>query len=135
MVEQAPESLLTDTNGAIAALKEETRVLEKLREIPSERIFVPVIVVGELHYGVHKSARIEENLSRLEAFVERSNVLPYDAATARVYGSIRDALRRNDRPIPDNDVWIAAIAVQHDLVLVSRDSHFEHVDDLRLESW
>lgn len=117
--------MLTDTNVVIAAFREEARVLEKLRKIPSEQIFVTVIVLGELHYGARKSARTEENLRRLEAFTENSNVLPCDAATARVYGSVREALRRKGRPIPDNDTWIAAVALQHDLVLASRDAHFE----------
>lgn len=130
-----PKGLLTDTNIAIAAFEEESHVLEKLRVIPSEQIFVPVIVLGELHYGALKSARSEENLGRLATFAESSNVLPCDATTARVYGSARDALRRRGRPIPDNDIWIAAIALQHNLVLVSRDSHFEHVESLRLEHW
>lgn len=129
------EGLLTDTNVAIAAFEEEALILEKLRKIPSEQIFVPVIVLGELHYGARKSARIEENLRRLEAFTENSNVLPCDATTARVYGSARDALRRKGRPIPDNDIWIAAVALQHGLVLVSRDSHFEHVEGLQLDRW
>ncbi len=130
-----PEGFLTDTNVAIASFKEEAVVLEKLKDIPSEQIFVPVIVLGELHYGARKSARIEENLRRLEAFTESSNVLPCDATTAGIYGATRDALRRGGRPIPENDIWIAAIALQHDLILVSRDSHFEHVEDLRLEHW
>jgi len=130
-----PEGFLTDTNVAIASFKEEAVVLEKLKDIPSEQIFVPVIVLGELHYGARKAARIEENLRRLEAFTESSNVLPCDATTARIYGATRDALRRGGRPIPENDIWIAAIALQHDLILVSRDSHFEHVEDLRLEHW
>ncbi len=129
------EGMLTDTNVVIAAFREEAGVLEKLRDIPSEQIFVPVVVLGELHYGARKSARTEENLRRLEAFTENSNVLPCDATTARVYGSVRDALRRKGRPIPDNDIWISAVALQHDLVLVSRDSHFEHVEGLRLDRW
>jgi len=130
-----PEGFLTDTNVAIASFKEEAVVLEKLKDIPSEQIFVPVIVLGELHYGARKSARIEENLRQLEAFTESSNVLPCDATTARIYGATRGTLRRGGRPIPENDIWIAAIALQHDLILVSRDSHFEYVESLRLEHW
>ncbi len=96
---------------------------------------MPVIVLGELHYGARKSTRTEENLIRLEAFTESSNVLPRNATTARIYGATRDALRRKSRPIPENDIWIAAIALQNGLILVSRDSHFEHVEGLRLEHW
>lgn len=98
------KGLLTDTNIVIATFEEESHVLEKLREIPSEQIFVPVIVLGELHYGALKSARTEGNLGRLASFAESSNVLPCDAMTARFYGSARDALRRRGHPIPDNDI-------------------------------
>lgn len=129
------ESFLTDTNIVIASFKEEASVLEKLKNIPSELIFVPVIVLGELYYGARKSARIEKNLRQIKAFTESSNILPCDAATARIYGATRDTLRRKGHPIPENDIWIAAIALQHDLILASRDSHFEHVEDLRLERW
>lgn len=131
----SPEGVLTDTSVVVAAFREEAHILEKLRGIPSEQIFVPVIVLGELHYGARKSARTEENLSRLEAFTENSNIVPCDAATARVYGSVREALRRKGRPIPENDVWIAAVALQHDLILASRDAHFEQVEGLRLDRW
>ncbi len=127
--------LLIDTNIVIAAFKEEASVLEKLREILSEQLFVPAIVLGELHYGARGSARTGENLERLEAFARGSNVLPCDETTARLYGSVRDALRRRGRPIPENDIWIAAVALQHDLVLASRDSHFEHVEGLQLDRW
>jgi tRNA(fMet)-specific endonuclease VapC len=62
-------------------------------------------------------------------------VLGVDATVARRYGEIRGALRRIGRPIPENDVWIAATALRYDLMLVSRDSRFEHVADLELERW
>lgn len=127
--------LLIDTNIVIAAFKEEASALEKLREILSEQLFVPAIVLGELHYGARRSARTGENLERIEAFARGSNVLPCDETTARLYGSVRDGLHRRGRPIPENDIWIAAVALQHDLVLASRDTHFEHVEGLQLDQW
>lgn len=126
---------LLDTNVLIAALEEDSEVLAAMEATGTESLLVPATVLGELHYGARKSARIEENLRRLEAFAESSNVLSCDATTARIYGATRDALRRKGRPIPENDVWIAVGALQHDLILVSRDSHFEHVEGLRLERW
>ncbi len=51
------------------------------------------------------------------------------------YGEIKDRLRKKGRPIPENDIWIAAIAFQHDLILISRDEHFREVEDLKLEEW
>ncbi len=58
-----------------------------------------------------------------------------DAQTARRYGQVKDSLRQKGRPLPENDLWIAALAEQHSLVLVSRDAHFAEVEGLECESW
>lgn len=78
---------------------------------PTEQIFVPAVVLGELYFGVLKSQRQEANLSRVEEFTTASNVLPVDAGVARHYGEPRNGLRRIGRPIPENDIWIAATAL------------------------
>lgn len=83
------------------------------------------MVLDELYFGPLKSQRPEANLKRVEEFAAASNVLPVDAGVARLYGKVRDGLRRIGRPIPENDLWIAATTLRHDLVLVTRDSHFE----------
>jgi len=101
----------------------------------SAEVFVPAIVLGELHYGANKSARAAENCARIETFAAKSAVLRCDAGTARHYGKVKDGLRAKGRPIPENDVWIAASAIQHNLTLISRDSHFQEIDDLRFEPW
>lgn len=128
-------SFLLDTNILIASLRGEEDVSRRLADVAPTSAFVPVVALGELYFGALKSGRPRENLTRFQGFAANSNVLPCDEATARVYASVRDTLRRKGRPIPDNDIWIAAVALQYDLVLVSRDSHFEHVEDLRLERW
>ena len=56
-------------------------------------------------------------------------------ATARRYGTIKNELRRKGRPIPENDIWIAATAIEHALVLVTRDDHFRETDGLEIEAW
>jgi tRNA(fMet)-specific endonuclease VapC len=58
-----------------------------------------------------------------------------DRATAVIYGRIQSDLRRRGRPIPTNDVWIAALAIQHGYTLVTRDNHFQEVDGLNAISW
>jgi len=126
---------LFDTNILIAALRGEEAVAQQLAELPPESLFVPAITLGELYFGARKSARSEENLARFERFAADFEILPCNEATARLYASVRNTLRRKGRPIPENDIWIAAIALRHDLILVSRDSHFEHVESLRLEHW
>jgi tRNA(fMet)-specific endonuclease VapC len=124
-----------DSNVVVAAFAEEQGVLQKLERTPTEQIFVPAVVLGELYFGALKSQRQEANLRRVEEFADASNVLPVDAGVARHYGEVRDGLRRIGRPIPENDIWIAATALQHGLVLVTRDSHFEHIEGLRSEQW
>jgi tRNA(fMet)-specific endonuclease VapC len=74
-------------------------------------VFTPIIVLGELYYGANKSSQVHENAIRITEFASRNAVLLCDIATARWYGQIKDALQKKGRPIPENDIWIAAIAV------------------------
>jgi len=62
-------------------------------------------------------------------------ILPCDAETAFWYGIVKDGLRRTGQPIPENDIWIAAIALQHGLTLATRDKHFQTVENLISETW
>jgi tRNA(fMet)-specific endonuclease VapC len=55
--------------------------------------------------------------------------------TARQYGEVKNRLRLKGRPLPENDVWIAALALQHDLILVTRDAHFQEVENLQPVAW
>ena len=124
---------LLDTNIVIALFARETAVQQRLAE--ASEVFVPSIVLGELCYGARKSTRVTENLTRIDEFVVSSTVLPCDTATAQQYGDIQNALRAKGRPLPENDIWIAAIARQYQLTLVARDGHFHEVDGLRVEEW
>jgi tRNA(fMet)-specific endonuclease VapC len=117
----------------IALFANEFSVTRQLGE--AEEVFTPSIVLGELFYGARRSKRVQENVARIEEFAARSTVLTCDTETARRYGEVKDALRQKGRPIPENDVWIAAIALQYDLTLVARDAHFEQVDGLSFETW
>ena len=58
-----------------------------------------------------------------------------DISTARIYGRVKNALRQSGKPIPENDIWIAAVALQHDLTLITQDAHFEHVLGLATKAW
>ena len=70
-----------------------------------------------------------------ETFATGVTLLSHDLETARRYGQVQHALRLKGKPIPQNDAWIAAIALQFDLPLVTRDRHFEHVDGLKIVAW
>lgn len=104
---------LLDTNILIALFAEEPSVLARLAS--AESVFVPAIALGELYYGARKSARVDANLNRLDEFAAEAVMLVCDASTARHYGRIKNDLRAKGHPIPENDIWIAAIAAQHGL--------------------
>jgi tRNA(fMet)-specific endonuclease VapC len=103
--------------------------------VNAAEVFVPAIVLGELYYGAHKSSRVAENIAKINKFAANNTVMVSDTATAQAYGQIKNSLRAKGRPIPENDIWIAAIAMQYNLALVTRDSHFGEVDGLVIETW
>lgn len=110
---------LLDTNILIAFLRGEERVSRSLQA--AEEIFVPAIVVGELYYGASNSSRPEANRALIDEFVRGRAVLSCDLAAAREYGRIKAALKARGTPLPENDIWIAAVATSQGLSLVSRD--------------
>ena len=124
--------VLLDTNVIIAFFSGEKAVSQRFVDA---EVFVSSTVLGELYYGARKSAHVAGNLARIEQFASSVQVLNCDAATAQLYGNIRDGLRSKGRPIPENDIWIAAVALQHGLPLATRDDHFKEVDGLRVENW
>jgi tRNA(fMet)-specific endonuclease VapC len=124
---------LLDTNIVIAVFAQDTNVQQHLNQ--ASEIFVSSIVLGELYYGARKSGRAAANVQRVEEFAASSAVLVCDVETAQHYGMIKNALRGTGRPLPENDIWVAALAIQHGLVLVSRDAHFNEVDGLAMEMW
>jgi tRNA(fMet)-specific endonuclease VapC len=124
---------LLDTNVAIAILEKELD-LERYRGSEVEA-FLTSTVAGELFFGAEKSRRVDDNVARVRALTLRCPVLPCDLETARHYGAIKQHLFRKGRPIPENDIWIAASARQHELILATRDGHFEEVENLTIELW
>jgi tRNA(fMet)-specific endonuclease VapC len=124
---------LLDTNIIVALFANDTAVTNRLAS--DVTVFVPSIGLGELYYGAQKSSRLKDNLAQVDNFVVMSTVLSCDAETASWYGEIRNKLRQKGRPIPENDIWISAIAFQHDLILVTRDAHFSEIENLKIEQW
>lgn len=124
---------LLDTTIAVALLRGDPAISQRLGQ--ADEVFMNSIVLGELYYGARHSARAEENLAQIETFATEARVITCDRGTADRYGRIKNRLRIKGRPIPENDIWIAATAQQHDLTLVSRDLHFQEVDGLTLETW
>lgn len=125
--------VLLDTNIVIALFADEVIVKSNLAQ--ASEVFIPSFVIGELCYGARKSRRIEANLARIDELVADSTILECNAETARQYGGVKNKLRLKGRPLPENDVWIAALAIQHDLILVTRDAHFQEVESLQAVAW
>jgi tRNA(fMet)-specific endonuclease VapC len=125
--------IIVDTSAAIDYMKgvpAAARVLES-----SASVGAPSIVLGELLHGAQKSDRPAENIARVERFASKVTVVPVDPETAYHYSDIKTSLVRKGRLIPENDLWIAAVARQHQLPVVTRDSHFGEVSGLGLLSW
>ena len=126
-------SYLLDTNVVIALFAGDMAVHRHL--MAADEIYVPSIVIGELSFGALKSGRPAENLARVEEFAANNVVLGCDSETALRYGAVKAALHRAGRPIPENDIWIAAIALQHEQTLVTDDAHFSAIEGLSSTSW
>jgi tRNA(fMet)-specific endonuclease VapC len=124
---------LLDTNIIIGLFADEILVKSNLAQ--ADEVFIPSIAIGELCYGARKSGRTQENLTKIDELVSNSTVLGCDAETARQYGEVKNKLRLRGRPLPENDIWIAALAFQYGLTLATRDAHFQEVENLQTSSW
>ncbi len=127
-----PGSVLLDTNVVVALFAADGAVQARARHTD---IVLPSTVWGELYFGARKSGRAASNLSRLDDFAASVPIVACDGVTARYYGQIKDSLRLKGRPIPENDIWVAAVAMQYGLPLATRDQHFKEVDGLLIENW
>ncbi len=127
---------LLDTNIVIYVLKRRPIEVLSLFNANATRMAISSITLAELLHGAEKSTRVAENLSVIEDFCSRLEVLPYGFKAAQHYGAIRASLEKQGRPIGINDLHIAAHARSEGLVLVTNNtSEFERVPALELENW
>lgn len=127
--------IAVDTNAVVDYLREDRTTPAVL--LTADTIILPLPVLGELYGGAAGSARRAENIAAVDRFVERWTVLAADVETARIYGELRAAgdpggaisVRRR------NDLWIAALCIQHVLPLVSNDQAFHAVSGLTVLTW
>jgi tRNA(fMet)-specific endonuclease VapC len=128
---------LLDTNTCIHYLNGTSAMIrERLERTREEEVLLCSVVKAELVFGAFKSARRDENLVKIKRFADRFVSLPFDDAATPAYGEIRSSLRRMGTPIGPNDLFIAAIAIAHDLTLVTNNvDEFSRVARLKWESW
>ena len=125
--------MILDTNALSAFVDGDAAVGDMLRRQP--RACIPVIVLGEFRYGIAQSRHRAAYEAWLDSELPHFDVLPVTAETAVAYAALRVALKRNGTPIPANDAWIAALASQHRLPVLSRDQHFDAVPHLVRQGW
>jgi tRNA(fMet)-specific endonuclease VapC len=128
-----PGSIVIDTNIAVLLLSGDRDIRSRVAE--AEQIVVSTVVLGELYYGAGLSSRVAANTQRVDEFASNSEIQVVTLETSRHYASIKCALRRKGSPIPNNDIWIAALAQQFDAFVATRDRHFHQIDGLRVVTW
>lgn len=119
--------LALDTNAYRAAADGESRSIGFLRR--AEEIWLPFVVLGELRAGFALGTVGKKNEARLTEFLNspRVKALYPDDQTTHHYAGLFAQLRRQGTPVPTNDLWIAALTIQHDLMLLSGDAHFSKI--------
>ena len=125
--------LLFDTNAASALI----RGGEAIRKVtgPEAEVLPHLVVVGELLYGAFHSGNPASQLARVRQFTSQFELVFPDEQTTDVYGHIKADLRKQGMMIPDNDLWVAASAVQLGIPIVTQDAHFGRVGELTVIGW
>lgn len=125
--------MILDTNALSAFVDGHEEVGAVLRA--QQRAAIPVIVLGEFRYGIAGSRHRKAYQAWLDQHLQSFDILEVSAETTQHYASLRTRLKTLGRPIPANDVWIAAIAIQHALPILSRDQHFDALPGVRRIDW
>ncbi len=124
--------ILIDTNIYSLAMHGEKNIVEILRQ--TRHIGISAISIGELFSGFRGGSRKQEHRRELNQFLDSPRVSLYsvDEETAEQYSAVLQQLKRQGTPIPTNDIWIAAVALQHGLSLLTRDEHFSNIHGILL---
>lgn len=120
-------SFAVDTSFIIALIK---GVAKSNR--PLNKAGFPFAIAGELRFGALGGRDPQKKLAEIDEVIRRGTVLSADGETARVYAELRYRLKTAGTPLPENDLWIAAICLQHGLPLLTLDRHFDRIDGLEL---
>lgn len=124
------EKIAIDTNIVIDIFNNKKNIIDRLNEY--QTIYLPVTVCGELLFGAKNSARSQENERKCIDFINSCHLLNIHELIAQEYAATRKKLKNKGRPIPENDIWIAATCIVNNIPLITYDSDFNHIDDLVL---
>lgn len=126
-------NLIIDTNALSAAAEENPGVMTILGGV--QQLALPVIVIGEYRFGIALSRHRARYRRWLDGLIADCVVLEINEQTTLHYAAIGVELRQAGKPIPTNDLWIAALCREHDLPLLSRDRHFDAVSGIQRIDW
>jgi len=122
-----------DTNILSALIREEKGVTEKAEQ--TQGVNVTAIAAGELLFGAYKKKASPALLKKVQNLLRRLPVYNLTLWSPDIWGEQKAILQSRGITIPDNDLWIAAIALEHNLTVVTRDAHFNHIEGLTVERW
>ncbi len=125
--------MILDTNALSAVADDDPGVVAVLAR--ADQMAIPVIVLGEYRYGIAQSRNRSSYETWLTELLNDCTVLDINEPTARDYAEIILELKRKGKPIPTNDIWIAALCRQHSLPLLSRDRHFDGIEGIKRIGW
>lgn len=125
--------MILDTNALSAAADGDSALIAILAR--AEQMAIPAIVLGEYRYGIAQSRHRASYERWLEGLLQDCMVLDVNEPTTHHYADISVELKRMGKPIPTNDLWIAALCRQHSLPLLSRDRHFDSVPGTKRVGW
>jgi tRNA(fMet)-specific endonuclease VapC len=125
--------VILDTNAVSAFAEGNPGVREKISDGPGP--YLPVVVIGEYRFGLLRARDRERRLAWLQQLAGHWTVLDVSIDTAAIYAEIRQNLKNRATPIPSNDIWIASLARQHNLSILSADTYFDNVAGIHRISW
>lgn len=124
---------LLDTSVVVRYFRKDAAIREHIQACTT--LYLPQTALGELYCGAHLSTNPTKTLAEITSFLAAVIVLSPGLVTAEHYGRIRAALSKAGTPIPENDIWIAALAHEHQLPVAARDKHFDAVAGLAVLKW
>jgi tRNA(fMet)-specific endonuclease VapC len=127
------QGILLDSSVVIAHFRGTIDLFQLVA--PAEPLFMPLVALGELWKGALKSADPPEHHAKIAALLKIVAVLSPDMLTAKYYSQAVVDLEAKGLPIPENDLWIAAVALELDMPLATRDAHFDWIDGLTVLKW
>ena len=120
---------LLDTNIIIDWFRGDEKTISFLNNFDFE---IPVIVIGELFYVAENSSKKAKHFEQIKSFIKEVSIINSTNETAKIYASIKSQLKQEGKPIPENDIWIAAIAIENNKSLVTNDQHFTLIKGLKI---